>query len=217
MHVRKIGDGSGVTVKDTSVGEVAHAFEKVKLDVPCQLLSGVIGSAVFGLAFLAVAGALFIMALRGLSSPVTSRQGNLYGIVGMVIAIGVTVATPGVVSPFLIVAGLIVGGAIGAAVGTANGILGVDRRERFRIYALGERRPSVALAGPVRVGTVLPEDGIVFGGDTLFSVGCGKLLEGEVTMTRNFTLQDDEVQRGWVLTCQAVSSSPRVVVSVDER
>ncbi|WCS26876.1 DUF1236 domain-containing protein [Methylobacterium sp. NMS14P] len=58
--------------------------------------------------------------------------------------------------------GAIVGGAIGAAVGTANGILGVDRRERFRIYALGERRPSVALAGPVRVGTVLPEDGIVY-------------------------------------------------------
>ncbi|MGX9980923.1 DUF1236 domain-containing protein [Methylobacterium fujisawaense] len=58
--------------------------------------------------------------------------------------------------------GAIVGGAIGAAVGTANGILGVDRRERFRIYALGERRPSVALAGPVRVGTVLPEEGVVY-------------------------------------------------------
>lgn len=58
--------------------------------------------------------------------------------------------------------GAIVGGAIGAAVGTANGILGVDRRERFRIYARGEGRPSIALAGPVRVGTVLPEDGIVY-------------------------------------------------------
>ena len=63
-----------------------------------------------------IAAICFIMALRGLSSPVTSRQGNLYGIVGMVIAIGVTVATPGVVSPFLIVAGLIVGGAIGTIV-----------------------------------------------------------------------------------------------------
>ena len=51
-----------------------------------------------------IAAICFIMALRGLSSPVTSRQGNLYGIVGMVIAIGVTVATPGVVSPWLIVA-----------------------------------------------------------------------------------------------------------------
>ena len=58
--------------------------------------------------------------------------------------------------------GAVVGGAIGAAVGTANGVLGVDRRERFRIYALGERRPSLAYRGPVRVGTVLPEDGLVY-------------------------------------------------------
>src|SRR5690242_20051514 len=56
------------------------------------------------------------MALRGLSSPETSRQGNLFGIVGMLVAIGVTVTTPGVVSPWLIVGGLIVGGAIGAVV-----------------------------------------------------------------------------------------------------
>jgi NAD(P) transhydrogenase subunit beta len=63
-----------------------------------------------------IAAICFIMALRGLSSPVTSRQGNLYGIVGMVVAIGVTVATPGVVSPYLIIGGLIVGGAIGTVV-----------------------------------------------------------------------------------------------------
>ena len=63
-----------------------------------------------------IAAICFIMALRGLSSPVTSRGGNLYGIVGMVIAIGVTVASPGVVSPWLIVGGLIVGGVIGAVV-----------------------------------------------------------------------------------------------------
>ena len=32
-----------------------------------------------------VSGALFIMALRGLSSPATARQGNIYGMVGMTI------------------------------------------------------------------------------------------------------------------------------------
>lgn len=63
-----------------------------------------------------IAAVCFIMALRALSSPETSRTGNLYGIVGMVIAIGVTVASPGVVSPWLIMAGLVVGGAIGAFV-----------------------------------------------------------------------------------------------------
>jgi len=63
-----------------------------------------------------IAAICFIMALRGLSSPETSRSGNLYGIVGMAVAIGVTVATPGVVSPWLIIVGLIIGGAIGAIV-----------------------------------------------------------------------------------------------------
>jgi NAD(P) transhydrogenase subunit beta len=63
-----------------------------------------------------IAAICFIMALRGLSSPVTSRGGNLYGIVGMVIAIGVTVASPGVVAPWLIIGGLAIGGAIGAVV-----------------------------------------------------------------------------------------------------
>src|SRR3954467_13410628 len=60
-----------------------------------------------------VAAISFIMALRGLSSPVTSRQGNAFGIFGMVVAIGVTVLTPGVVSPYLIVGGLVIGGAGG--------------------------------------------------------------------------------------------------------
>jgi len=63
-----------------------------------------------------IAAICFIMALRGLSSPTTSRGGNLYGIVGMVIAIGVTVLSPGVLSPWLILAGLVIGGAIGTFV-----------------------------------------------------------------------------------------------------
>ena len=37
-----------------------------------------------------ISGILFILALRGLSSPETSRQGNLFGIIGMAIAITVT-------------------------------------------------------------------------------------------------------------------------------
>ncbi|HUE18489.1 MAG TPA: NAD(P)(+) transhydrogenase (Re/Si-specific) subunit beta [Stellaceae bacterium] len=55
----------------------------------------------------------FIMALRGLSSPVTARGGNLYGVTGMVIAIGTTLASPGVVSYPVIIAGIAIGGAIG--------------------------------------------------------------------------------------------------------
>ena len=58
--------------------------------------------------------------------------------------------------------GAVVGSAIGAAVGTANSLLGIDRRERFRIYAAGEHRPSFRHEGPVRVGTVLPPEGVVY-------------------------------------------------------
>ncbi len=39
-----------------------------------------------------VAGVLFILALRGLSSPETSRRGNYFGMIGMAIAVGTTLA-----------------------------------------------------------------------------------------------------------------------------
>ncbi|HEX5454005.1 MAG TPA: NAD(P)(+) transhydrogenase (Re/Si-specific) subunit beta [Stellaceae bacterium] len=60
-----------------------------------------------------VASVCFIMALRGLSSPQTARGGNLYGIAGMVIAILTTLFTGLVVSYWLIVIGIVIGGAIG--------------------------------------------------------------------------------------------------------
>ena len=47
-------------------------------------------------------GILFFLALRGLSSPETSRQGNLFGILGMIIAIIVTFLTVGSFSKGLI-------------------------------------------------------------------------------------------------------------------
>jgi proton-translocating NAD(P)+ transhydrogenase subunit beta len=60
-----------------------------------------------------VASVCFIMALRGLSSPDTARGGNIYGIAGMAIAILTTLWTPQIVSYWLIVVGLLIGGAIG--------------------------------------------------------------------------------------------------------
>jgi NAD(P) transhydrogenase subunit beta len=65
-----------------------------------------------------VSGVLFIMALRGLSHPSTSRQGNTYGMVGMGIAILTTLAlaTPNLTGWGLIIAGLAIGGGIGAVI-----------------------------------------------------------------------------------------------------
>ncbi len=63
-----------------------------------------------------VAGVCFIMALRGLSSPESSRAGNLYGMVGMAIAIVTTLLLPEVTSYWLILLAIVVGGAIGTAI-----------------------------------------------------------------------------------------------------
>lgn len=65
-----------------------------------------------------VSGVLFILALRGLSHPTTSRKGNVYGMVGMGIAIVTTLfyALPSFGGLVLIILGLAIGGAVGAVV-----------------------------------------------------------------------------------------------------
>ncbi|MBO6901455.1 MAG: NAD(P)(+) transhydrogenase (Re/Si-specific) subunit beta [Rhizobiaceae bacterium] len=65
-----------------------------------------------------VSGVLFILALRGLSHPTTSRQGNLYGMIGMAIAIATTLllATPSFGGLVMIVAGIAIGGGVGAVI-----------------------------------------------------------------------------------------------------
>ena len=64
-----------------------------------------------------VSGILFILALRGLSHPETSRTGNMYGMIGMAIAIVTTLGVASPMSPvtwLLIIAGLGLGGGVGA-------------------------------------------------------------------------------------------------------
>jgi NAD(P) transhydrogenase subunit beta len=64
-----------------------------------------------------VSGILFILALRGLSSPATSRQGNRFGMIGMGVAVLTTLAVRPPSSAFswlLIIVGVAIGGAIGA-------------------------------------------------------------------------------------------------------
>ena len=63
-----------------------------------------------------VAAVCFILALKGLSAPGSSRRGNLVGMIGMVIAVAVTIADPSVMSYWWIVGGLVIGGAIGTAI-----------------------------------------------------------------------------------------------------
>ena len=66
--------------------------------------------------FYLISGILFILALRGLSSPETSRQGNYFGIAGMAISIVVTFLSVGNFGPgfIYVLIFLVIGGSIGA-------------------------------------------------------------------------------------------------------
>jgi NAD(P) transhydrogenase subunit beta len=62
---------------------------------------------------------LFILSLRGLSSPASSRQGNLFGMVGMAIAVATTLAShppTDSVAWILVILGIAIGGAVGAVI-----------------------------------------------------------------------------------------------------
>src|SRR5215471_13593573 len=66
-----------------------------------------------------VAGVLFILALRGLSSPESSRRGNLLGMTGMAIAIATTLAShppAGLGAWVLVLLGVAIGGGTGALI-----------------------------------------------------------------------------------------------------
>ncbi|MBU6304656.1 MAG: 2Fe-2S iron-sulfur cluster binding domain-containing protein [Betaproteobacteria bacterium] len=45
----------------------------------------------------------------------------------------------------------------------------------------------------------------------------GRILEGSATMHKNYTLEKDEVEKGYVLTCQATATSPQVILTFDDR
>ena len=63
-----------------------------------------------------IAGVCFILALRGLSSPESSRRGNFIGMLGMAIAIGTTLATHGLATIAEIAGAMTIGGGIGLTV-----------------------------------------------------------------------------------------------------
>lgn len=79
---------------------------------------GLISANMAALAYI-VAGILFIMALRGLSSPETSRRGNLYGMIGIGISVLTSLAYFNITSAMglgMVAAGLVIGGGIGATI-----------------------------------------------------------------------------------------------------
>ncbi|OHC83342.1 MAG: NAD synthetase, partial [Rhodospirillales bacterium RIFCSPLOWO2_12_FULL_67_15] len=73
------------------------------------------GASMSGTAYL-IASVLFILALRGLSSPESARTGNLFGVAGMVVAVLATLADPGVLSFGMIILAILIGGSVGTVI-----------------------------------------------------------------------------------------------------
>ena len=71
-----------------------------------------------------IAGVLFILALRGLSHPDTSRRGNLLGMIGMAIAVATTLAghpPAGLGAWGLVALAVVIGGSVGALIADDTG------------------------------------------------------------------------------------------------
>ena len=63
-----------------------------------------------------ISAIFFVFALNGLSNPDSARRGNIFGIIGMLVAIVTTLLNPGVVSYEMIILGILIGGIIGTII-----------------------------------------------------------------------------------------------------
>lgn len=94
------------------------------------------------------------------------------------------------------------------AVGGAEAVAVIDGMRRTFLVGAGQRVIDAALAQGIK----LPYS--CKGG--MCCTCRAKLLEGEVTMDRNFSLQSWEMEAGFILTCQARPTTPRVVLDYDQ-
>ena len=136
-----------------------------------------------------ISGVLFILALRGLSSPETSRRGNNMGMIGMAIAVGVTLLpllSQGALDPItlgLIVGGVAVGGGVGAIIARRVPMTSMPQLVAAFHSLVGLAACLVAVAAiytPAAYG-ILGENGLVHN-QSLIELSLG-LAIGAITFT----------------------------------
>jgi NAD(P) transhydrogenase subunit beta len=136
-----------------------------------------------------VSGVLFILALRGLSSPTTSQAGNRNGMIGMAIAVGTALATlwsQGALDPLtlgLIVGGVAIGGGVGAVIARRVAMTAMPQLVAAFHSLVGMAACLVAVAAihtPAAYGIASPEGGVVT--HSLIELAIG-LAIGAVTFT----------------------------------
>ena len=132
-----------------------------------------------------VSGVLFILALRGLSSPATARQGNLFGMIGMGIAIVTTLALSppvGLSAWILVVIGMAIGGSIRRVLARRIVMTAMPQLVAFFHSLVGLAAVLVAagaLYAPQAFGIGVPGD---IHGATLVEMSLGAAI-GAITFT----------------------------------
>ena len=136
-----------------------------------------------------VSGVLFILALRGLSSPVTSRRGNMLGMIGMTIAVAVTLLTlwgRGDLDPVtvgMILGGVAVGGSIGAVTARRIAMTAMPQLVAAFHSLVGLAACLVAVAAlytPSAYGIALPDGSVRL--ESLIELSLGVAI-GAITFT----------------------------------
>ena len=111
-----------------------------------------------------VASILFILALRGLSSPETARKGNLLGVLGMTLAMITTIVDPEVISYIWILVALVIGGTIGTVIAVKIRMTAMPQLVAAFHSLVGLAAVLVAAAAfynPVAYGIADPETGML--------------------------------------------------------
>ena len=134
-----------------------------------------------------ISGVLFILALRGLSSPTTSQAGNRNGMIGMGIAVGTTLWLLGPqLDPLtigLILGGVVIGGGVGAVIARRVAMTAMPQLVAAFHSLVGMAACLVAVAAihtPSAYGIAAPEGGIHL--QSLIELSLG-LAIGAVTFT----------------------------------
>jgi len=135
-----------------------------------------------------VSGVLFILALRGLSSPVTSRRGNQLGMIGMALAVATTLAllwatgALDAVTLALIAVGVAVGGIVGAVIARRVAMTAMPQLVAFFHSLVGMAACLVAVAAIYTPAAYHIDEGTGIKLESLIELSVG-LAIGAVTFT----------------------------------
>ena len=139
-------------------------------------------SGLFTLLYLAAA-VLFILALRGLSSPITAQRGNQYGMAGMALAIATTLMLPQVEAYGWILMAIAIGGAIGYVIARGIAMTAMPQLVAAFHSLVGLAAVLIAMAAlwePSAYG-IAGDDGAIHFGSRI-EMGLGAII-GAITFT----------------------------------